>query len=138
MERKNGVTYTFRASLSQGENYGGSMGKTGPQADNVITERREGGNEASPRSEGEGVNGEPAKKWSDQNSHPPSSQHKVKYSSTDLRLLSRYRGHQLLKYASKFTKEEAVLNRRVVKNEDPNEKRIPALAFAIKKCKPFQ
>ena len=56
----------------------------------------------------------------------------MKYSSTALKFLSLYSRHQLLTSAATFRKKEAVPNRRVIKNEEPKKKRIPALGFAIK------
>ena len=56
----------------------------------------------------------------------------MRYSSTSLKFLTLYSGHQLFTSAATLRKKEAVLNIRVVKNEDPKKKRIPDLDFAIK------
>ena len=56
----------------------------------------------------------------------------MKYSSTALKFLSLYSGHQFLTSAATLRKKEAVPNRQVVKNEKPKKKLIPALDFSIK------
>ena len=71
-------------------------------------------------------------KTEQQNAHPPSNHHKMKYYSTALKFMSLYSGHQFLKSVATLRNKESVLNRRVVKNEDPKKKCIRSLDFSIK------